>query len=118
MAGAGVGIEVTGVIPNAGHPEQSEGSKQNWGMRQDTFDLRLSSFVFQGLLEIIWMPALLHQAQDIQGIGEDFVADQVGEWAAFPAREPVRTNVIATVTQNDGPDRFLDPLMKIIPQLG
>ncbi|MDI1250617.1 MAG: hypothetical protein PSV13_17275 [Lacunisphaera sp.] len=63
------------------------------------------------------MLPLLNNAQDIQDLTVELVVDQIRKQPALSASETVRTNMIATVSDDDGSDCLFCAFVKIVTEL-
>ena len=59
------------------------------------------------------MPGLMHQADEVNRVTFDLVADVIGKRAAVLAGESVRADMIAAFPADDGPCRVLNPFVKV-----
>ena len=62
------------------------------------------------------MPGLMHQADEVNRVPFDPVANVIGKRAAVLAGESVWADMIAAFPSDDGSYRVLDPFVKIIAE--
>jgi len=69
---------------------------------------------FEAAPQEIGMTALMNNSENVENITLDLVVDEVRKRPALPARKPVRSDMISTLSLDHNPDRLLHTLVEII----